>query len=858
MLFSKSARYLATIFFSTVVVLSVYILQTPGLAQTTISEDRYTGYAQGSQNNIFPNFASCANGGTAYDYPDFSHWTGSTVQNYNITAPNNTSVADIQIFKQEDHPERCRYGDNNDPGNPQCDENQRNEGLVISANGSALYTAADRTGISDEFLDIRIRNVRLNAGSNTIAVDKYAPIPNIGYSTDYKIRICVRNATVPSSTPNPTPVSTPASTPPPSSSNTGTIRVCLVLQDSNQAMIDGSHEPSTSFSLGWLNPPANMLDPSFDPADGVPATTTFRTSDTLDTKIPEFPNGPGPNGNNARCRTLTNLPLTGGSSGEGDFYYDRLRVNGSSNWGTLLYNDGWTVIASLANMTIYSDHVYDGDPSNDDSNYLGDSNGHLSLEASRPNRVVTVLARYNTPVGFSATGRINVCHIMRTQPDPLNANNFTIIEPTSFPTEQFGFSWISEPSIITSSEIGPASSVPPSYTFETSPAIKGQLDTRIDSFPSGPGVNGFNARCREYSNLPLTPNPLAPAEGMYYYSPLTSSTNWTTLYHDGFTSAATPSTFDLYNATLFDSIAANDVPRNTNADGSIILESPGNLSRTLLLLSTQNATPPPPPVTNYFQIGEGNVYSRGEVNASIVNVLPSTEQFIQPNKGILFTSSINDFGRPVENVVSFYDQNANISENITYDTLLESYKKSYKQTNLNNGTVRSGVYLHSDGSTNDLEIKNGSPFDSISSGDQYVVFVPGNLYIGPLNSDDFIVPRDGKTFIAFIVKGNIGVDPSIERLEGVYITDGTFDDVCRRSNPAPQSFSGGQCGGATTYSSANQFLVEGLLSARSGFILQRINTTGDSAENFTLRPDFYFSGLDLIGINRKSWFEVTE
>jgi hypothetical protein len=57
---------------------------------------------------------------------------------------------------------------------------------------------------------------------------------------------------------------------------------------------------------------------------------------------------------------------------------------------------------------------------------------------------------------------------------------------------------------------------------------------------------------------------------------------------------------------------------------------------------------------------------------------------------------------------------------------------------------------------------------SVASGESYVVFVNGNLNI----KNNITVANGG--FLAFMVSGNIIVDPSVTDIEGIYLSNGNF------------------------------------------------------------------------------------
>ncbi|GIW60355.1 MAG: hypothetical protein KatS3mg087_1421 [Patescibacteria group bacterium] len=86
-----------------------------------------------------------------------------------------------------------RYGNGNDPGNSQCDENQYNEGLRIFMNNTNIHDMRDRTGegISDQYVFAEIRNIPIAPGvTNVLSTEKFIQRQDLvdagaGFSTDY-------------------------------------------------------------------------------------------------------------------------------------------------------------------------------------------------------------------------------------------------------------------------------------------------------------------------------------------------------------------------------------------------------------------------------------------------------------------------------------------------------------------------------------------------------------------------------------------------------------------------------------------------------------------------------------------------
>lgn len=96
-----------------------------------------------------------------------------------------------------------------------------------------------------------------------------------------------------------------------------------------------------------------------------------------------------------------------------------------------------------------------------------------------------------------------------------------------------------------------------------------------------------------------------------------------------------------------------------------------------------------------------------------------------------------------------------------------------------------------------------------------VVFVNGDLNI----EHNVIVDPGG--FVAFVVKGNINIDPSVTRLEGLYIADGNFVTETNGTIDVPLQIAG-------------SVAVWGDVDLRRDLVA---NNTNSPAEVFTYRPD---------------------
>jgi hypothetical protein len=145
---------------------------------------------------------------------------------------------------------------------------------------------------------------------------------------------------------------------------------------------------------------------------------------------------------------------------------------------------------------------------------------------------------------------------------------------------------------------------------------------------------------------------------------------------------------------------------------------------------------------------------------------------------------------------------------------------------------------------------------SVSSGEQYVVFVAGDLYLTDGNgSSDELIRVDEGGFVAFIVEGNLYVDESLgnsdllnttANIEGVYIVNGVIEVQSR----------GVASGGD------DRFIGEGTFVGWSGVNLNRDFDDGlgrDSenldkpTEQFIYRPDFMVNLPSILRSSPRIW-----
>lgn len=475
-------------------------------------------------------------------------------------------------------------------------------------------------------------------------------------------------------------------------------------------------------------------------------------------------------------------------------------------------------------------------------------------------------AQTSTPAPYS--GRLTVCLVLGA----VSGSTTTIVDGSAIPGSSFTQRFIN-PNLDSGVTEDPPTFLLPSVVFD----VPLDLNTRLAGIPNGPGASANNAECFTHYNAVIPPGQ-NQTSNHYYGQTQIQGSGWNPMrYHDGWRSSFLGlSSTDTFNNQMYDGNSSNneESDRNGNADGHICLGRCGgnnNFDRTLVIYNYYNTsaipTPAPTatPIPNFFNITNGNVFSGGNFTQSITNVLPPTERFI--DNGILLTSENNQFGRDTSTVVDYYDEQYATDQNLDYDTLYTRYNNRVQSANLTtgNGNLTSGVYVHSDGANEDLIVGNGSPFRKLDPGHKVIVFVQGDLYIGPITTTNSIeVEADGNTFLAFIVKGNIGIHPNMRRIDGVYIagnnnpaeagiSKGFVDTACDRSQGV---FNGNECAPASV-STANTLDVNGFMYANGGYKLQRESSSGNPTEKFSLRPDFYLSGAELLSTGSLIWNEVS-
>lgn len=153
----------------------------------------------------------------------------------------------------------------------------------------------------------------------------------------------------------------------------GSIRVCKIVIDSNNAIVDASQAPGTTFSISGLNTTTSQGGPT-----GVLGTSIFSTPLTINSKALGSSET-----NDASCTKYSNLDL-------GNYYYGQESI-GSGNWAAPKYTDQFTVSANtISDFYNYDNKLFDADLTNDGERNTN-ADGHIVLEANNPNRTLIVL-----------------------------------------------------------------------------------------------------------------------------------------------------------------------------------------------------------------------------------------------------------------------------------------------------------------------------------------------------------------------------------------------------------------------------------------------------------------------------------
>jgi len=250
---------------------------------------------------------------------------------------------------------------------------------------------------------------------------------------------------------------------------------------------------------------------------------------------------------------------------------------------------------------------------------------------------------------------------------------------------------------------------------------------------------------------------------------------------------------------------------------------------------------------SYFQVLSGNVYSKAD-NNSIRSDLPLLlDRFLTSNNGIVLSNGTTNFGAGKVSESMKELKNYTIQTKPLYDEMYEKNSSKITSTNISGiDQLSSGVYLDTSTNASSPFKVQGSEWENKQvSGKKMVIFVPGDLIINA----NFTIAKDGNSLLLFVVKGNIGIDPRLDKLQGIYLTDGKIDTVCNGNFQ-----SNGTCLPAGGGVAEAPLLLEGIYYAQKGYNLDR-NAAAGSSEIFSYRPDLFFSAIDIFGSNNYSWRE---
>ncbi len=233
----------------------------------------------------------------------------------------------------------------------------------------------------------------------------------------------------PTSTPKPTNTLTPTATPTPIPIK-GSIEVCVLIVDQKKTIVDGKAIPNIVFKMK-----GKQANTSISNAIGLIGTSTFTTPLTYNADIIG-----NDNKKDANCTKYSNLTL-------GSYYYEKQEASGGK-WEEPQYNDQYTeTISTLEDFHTYDDQLFDTNPGNDDTRNHN-SDGHIGLTESRPDRRLVILNQYTA----SAI----------EEPSPTSTPTQT---PTPFPTHT------PTPTAVPSPTVTPTPSYTPTPTITPTPTL---------------------------------------------------------------------------------------------------------------------------------------------------------------------------------------------------------------------------------------------------------------------------------------------------------------------------------------------------------------------------------------------------
>ncbi|MDQ3099358.1 MAG: hypothetical protein M3Q44_06435 [bacterium] len=487
---------------------------------------------------------------------------------------------------------------------------------------------------------------------------------------------------------------------------------------------------------------------------------------------------------------------------------------------------GRTIVQRAADNGVKIYTISFSNPTNQNSNYLrtiANATGGKSYSGESEKEIMDSLQAIRTDItatGGSSNPSPNpggVTDSIVKVNEKINVTNFKIDEPVYNTNPTIGTFKITKGSA--SGEIEGTSSICPSLNCITSKVY------------SGGNLNSFS----------VTLDPLKYGDTRYVYFRVTTKASSTGL-----------------------------IPVDDNSSTLNYVDLPATVAIDNVSVVINNPRP-------FFQtFAGGDVYSgSNSLNSSIFSQLrQSTDYFATAGDSVVIHRGGANYGNGTASIKNRELRNYSLSYDPlqqSYNSLYESYLNLIPPENIKNISgiddfTNSGYYIDSTSQNNVKYTIKGSGWSGKNiSGKKIVFFIPGDLYIDA----DFSVQEDGLSIIIFIVKGRIGIDPSVNFIQGVFIADGMIDTAC---NSTSSFNSSNDCspslGGSLT---SNQLTIEGVVFSNSvdssgiynpskgGFSLDRspISTT-IPGERFVFRPDFLVTTAASIGRKNYKWLEYLQ
>lgn len=263
--------------------------------------------------------------------------------------------------------------------------------------------------------------------------------------------------------------------------------------------------------------------------------------------------------------------------------------------------------------------------------------------------------------------------------------------------------------------------------------------------------------------------------------------------------------------------------------------TPGGPTLTPTSTPTPSITPSPtitptPTPGSWIQVLGGDVYQ-----LSINQDVPAGKYFLDvalasPNStGVIFSQSgTGNFGYGASSPT---DQKAagSLTNAYSFSYYWEAFKDKAKS--VNNATVGAAADLDT---SNTIYSYNGLGYYQLSSSFTPKTSVTIFLISGSLEiTQNFSI--DPAYSVVFVVNGNIFIDGNVTRIPGLYISSQTF----------------------TVASGGNQFVLDGMLYARTVSLNRTYKSFSSPAYQFIYQPKYGISLLPYLGRKSVVWQEVT-